>query len=314
MTAQVEAGSDHCVGKGLNELRGTMSPGRIDGFAMLKGGATASRLMQEGCTTTNSAPHQKSLQRAVLPSTLFPLIVVTSPARSSLIGRPIFSALIANSSAPTKMDDSAAHKHYNPVDWDNSMLAMHDRVYRQDPFPGNLEEALPIISIDHETTVKSTNTPLMNPDHGQNGIFEHWSNGKPPATDVGSTKLTPHKCGVETCEKAFVRKADLERHLKSHKNGPRTHSCLADRCPRKSIKGFWRLDKFKDHMQRKHPEIKYERCTFIDGTNCEKGYRDVEKREEHEALMLSKGYKPHAYIYWRMRFIKMAPWEMAVSE
>ena len=146
----------------------------------------------------------------------------------------------------------------------------------------------------------------MSPDHAQETIFVHWSDGKPPANNSGSTKIANHKCGVPDCDKAYARYSDLYRHLLSHNSGPRTHSCLADRCPRKGLNGFWRLDKSKEHMQRKHPEIEIERWHY---GGLWGGYRDVEKREEHEALMLSKGYRPHHdNTRW---FVEMSPSEMA---
>ncbi|KAI4261967.1 MAG: hypothetical protein L6R42_002845 [Xanthoria sp. 1 TBL-2021] len=158
------------------------------------------------------------------------------------------------------MDNSASHPLEHPINWDKSMLAMHDTVYRQ-------------------------------------------------ATLIGSRNTATYKCGVEDCDKAFVRKGDLSRHLKSHKSGPRTHNCLADRCPRKGLKGFWRADKLKDHMDRKHPEIEVEHWNYwyrLIGTG---GYRDVEKREEHEALMLSKGYRP--YHTGSVEFRELYTWEKA---
>ncbi|KAL8991824.1 MAG: hypothetical protein Q9169_007619 [Polycauliona sp. 2 TL-2023] len=303
-----------------------------------------------GAHKTNSAPHQKSSKRlreyeykkVLLSSTLFQRIAVASHAQSSLIGRPIFSASLASSSAPTIMDDFAARSVYEPIDWNRSVLAKHDEAFRQgtligsrrpkrevlqsalhaaepllhDLFGGIVEEASPNISCDHETAPISINTTLMKADHPPETIFEHWLNGKRPTTTIGSTKFAPHKCGVKDCEKSFVRKGDLVRHLKSHNSGPRTHSCLADSCRRKGIKGFWRLDKLKDHMERKHPEIEIERWTATDAWYLEmrvemRGYRDVEKREEHEAAMLSKGYKPDCPgSKW---FNKMSASEMAAA-
>lgn len=57
------------------------------------------------------------------------------------------------------------------------------------------------------------------------------------------------------------------------------------------MKGFWRIDKFKDHMKRKHPEIDFE-CWYCWEPNGPRGYRDIEKRAQHEILMKSKGYIP----------------------
>lgn len=57
------------------------------------------------------------------------------------------------------------------------------------------------------------------------------------------------------------------------------------------MKGFWRRDKLKDHLDRKHPEIEVERWYLPAGIKTG-GYRDVAKRGEHEALMHSKGLMP----------------------
>ena len=57
------------------------------------------------------------------------------------------------------------------------------------------------------------------------------------------------------------------------------------------MKGFWRIDKLKDHMERKHPEIEIERWYYA-WTNRGGGYRDVEKSAQHKIWMRSKRYKP----------------------
>ena len=159
-------------------------------------------------------------------------------------------------------------------------------------------------------TVNHLNLPKQ--DHQQELVFEHWSNGKPPATIAGSKTNATHKCGVEDCDKAFFNKSDLVRHHQTHKSGPRTHDCLAEGCPRRGLKGFWRADKFRDHMARKHPEIGFE-CYEYDGPSSyyTLRYRDVEKREQHEALMRSKGYKPSSP--GSTLFFKMSDAEMAVA-
>lgn len=57
------------------------------------------------------------------------------------------------------------------------------------------------------------------------------------------------------------------------------------------------MDKLKDHLDRKHPEIEVERWYYgwrqTGGRSDEvTHYRDVTKRAEHEVDMLSKGFKP----------------------
>ena len=122
-------------------------------------------------------------------------------------------------------------------------------------------------------------------------VFEQWHDGKPPLSTTEPSRNADFPCGVPDCDKAFGRKSDLNRHLKSHQSGPRSHNCLADGCPRRGTKGFWRLDKLMDHLDRKHPEIEVERWSCFWGP--EKGCRDIGKRGEHEALMRSKGFKPN---------------------
>lgn len=163
----------------------------------------------------------------------------------------------------------------------------------------------------NEPVMSSSNLHSTKPGHPQGLVFEYWSNGKPPATIAGSKSNAAHKCGVEDCDKAFLNKGDLVRHLQTHKSGPRTHDCLAEGCPRRGLKGFWRADKFKDHMDRKHPEIELERCWhYIIGYASKIfGYRDVEKPEQHEAWMRSKGYKPFSpgsRYFYRMSAAEMA--------
>ncbi len=177
---------------------------------------------------------------------------------------------------------------------------------------------LSLLMICHQTLPQSkpakpsSNLHSTKPDHPQGLVFEHWSNGKPPATIAGSKTNATHKCGVEDCDKAFVNKSDLVRHLQTHKSGPRTYDCLAEGCPRRGLKGFWRVDKFKNHMDRKHPEIEFERYFRWDHSfYMIVGYRDVEKREQHEALMRSKGYKPLPP--GSRNFYRMSDAEMAVA-
>ncbi|KAL8799562.1 MAG: hypothetical protein Q9182_005801 [Xanthomendoza sp. 2 TL-2023] len=141
-------------------------------------------------------------------------------------------------------------------------------------------------------------------------VIEQWHNGKAPVATRDNTAEKNFVCDVPDCDKAFAKNGDLTRHLNSHKTGPRTYGCLAPRCPRKGMKGFWRLDKLKDHLDRKHPELEVERWYFeyqadrlADGGHG--GYRDVTKRDEHVALMRSEGYKPcveGSSVFERIRF------------
>lgn len=110
----------------------------------------------------------------------------------------------------------------------------------------------------------------------------------------GKPASTQYPCEFEGCDKTFSREKDMERHAQSHRSGPRTYDCPANHCRRTGLKGFWRLDKLKEHLVSKHPETEFERwyqvSTSYSGIVAG-GYRDVAKREEHDALMRSKGYR-----------------------
>ncbi|KAL8910956.1 MAG: hypothetical protein Q9172_007760 [Xanthocarpia lactea] len=219
------------------------------------------------------------------------------------------------------MDDSASHPLYKPIDWDKSILAMHDTAYRQaEKWTGHFVDRNPVpaggpdwaahdVHVPHAngTTTRSpvernppvdlTNVDSVNPDHQPELVFEQWHDGKPPPSTTELSRNADFPCGVPDCDKAFVRRSDLYRHLKSHQSGPRTYNCLADGCPRRGMKGFWRQDKLKDHLDRKHSEIEVERYFTLDGGYfahlTKRGYRDVAKRGEHEAVMRSKGFEPY---------------------
>ncbi|KAI4214572.1 MAG: hypothetical protein LQ351_002989 [Letrouitia transgressa] len=99
-------------------------------------------------------------------------------------------------------------------------------------------------------------------------------------------------CQQEGCDKVFGRLSDLERHARSHQSGPREFECPARKCRRKGVDGFWRVDKLKDHIAAKHPEMEVERWYYGFGSQCG-GLRDVTRVAEHEDVMFRKGYKPN---------------------
>ncbi|KAI4179836.1 MAG: hypothetical protein L6R41_007609 [Letrouitia leprolyta] len=112
----------------------------------------------------------------------------------------------------------------------------------------------------------------------------------PPVNQEISAGFT---CKAEDCNKAFIRKGDLARHSKSHQTGPKTYDCFVEQCRRKGYKGFWRLDKLKDHLDCKHPEVEVEQWSTALWVRPKlRGYRDVTRLEEHEAMMRSKGFEP----------------------
>lgn len=123
------------------------------------------------------------------------------------------------------------------------------------------------------------------------------------------SKAVNFKCEADGCNKKFVRKGDLDRHSKTHQTGPKAYDCIVEQCRRKGYKGFWRLDKLKDHMDCKHPEVEVERwCVLKAGFGysseiipsmyrhpsywAPQGLRNITRREEHEAVMRSKGFEP----------------------
>ena len=64
-----------------------------------------------------------------------------------------------------------------------------------------------------------------------------------------SGSLTLHNCSL--CAKTFSRVGDLARHSRMHK--PARFYCPVDSCSRSIVaNGFYRRDKFRDHMRNKH--------------------------------------------------------------
>ncbi|KAN0073153.1 hypothetical protein V8E54_008373 [Elaphomyces granulatus] len=61
-------------------------------------------------------------------------------------------------------------------------------------------------------------------------------------------------CAVETCNKTFTRKADLERHRVTH-TGERPFACEVKSCDRTGTKAFARRDKLKEHRRKVHKTI-----------------------------------------------------------
>ncbi|KAL8735766.1 MAG: hypothetical protein Q9166_000629 [cf. Caloplaca sp. 2 TL-2023] len=228
------------------------------------------------------------------------------------------------------MDNSVSHPLDKPIDWDRSILAMHDTYFRRATLYLGTQEGLgpraepqaepqaeytepqasqtqaSAVNIAHgrkqrrsgsDTDAQTNKVDTVSTNDLQEVLFEQWHDGKKPTITTKSSTEGKFKCKVPDCNKAFCRKADLDRHLKNHQSGPRTYDCLAQKCPRKGLKGFWRLDKFKDHLDRKHPDIEVERWSLrVWGSEYDQiersGYRDVTKSKEHVALMRSKGFAP----------------------
>ncbi|KAL8646230.1 MAG: hypothetical protein Q9210_006256 [Variospora velana] len=132
--------------------------------------------------------------------------------------------------------------------------------------------------------------PIVPPEDEKNDdlVFVHWGNPRTPGPASRALASKKFRCLDEDCDKTFSRESDMLRHWGSHRSGPKAYDCPANRCPRTGMKGFWRSDKLKAHLDSKHPEIEVERWFLrVRGLG---GFRDVAKREEHEAMMRSKGY------------------------
>ncbi|KAL9600821.1 MAG: hypothetical protein Q9219_002959 [cf. Caloplaca sp. 3 TL-2023] len=154
---------------------------------------------------------------------------------------------------------------------------------------------LHIDGISKDSTTSETKNDL---------IVEQWPNGKAPPNVEHDQTNRQFPCKVEGCDKAFIREADLDRHGKCHEAGPKSFDCCAARCPRKGTKGFWRKDKLKDHLDRKHPELEVEPWFILKDNRYPwrlilpsnyrfQGYRDIKERGEYEAHMLKKEFVPH---------------------
>lgn len=155
----------------------------------------------------------------------------------------------------------------------------------------------PLAATTDEATPSFVSPPGPNGQQAQNIIFDHWSpDGKSKENRINDSNK-PFVCEHEECEKAFGRKGDLNRHMKSHQDGARAYNCLELKCPRKGDRGFYRLDKLKDHLDAKHPEKEVEKYWVrkpLSYLYQAAGYRDVSQRAEHEEAMRRKGYKTGA--------------------
>jgi len=90
--------------------------------------------------------------------------------------------------------------------------------------------------LDHETiTAASTNTISTSPRSG--------------ATRALIDRPRPHRCVVSMhCHKTFARKADRDRHSRTHdRHSIRPFPCSFRGCDRVGPNGFWRLDKLREH-------------------------------------------------------------------
>ncbi|KAL9023045.1 MAG: hypothetical protein Q9196_007415, partial [Gyalolechia fulgens] len=145
--------------------------------------------------------------------------------------------------------------------------------------------------------------------------FEQQPQDRAPGHPADKSKAATFFCEAADCNKAYIRHGDLDRHRKSHGTGPKAYDCCVARCPRKGYKGFWRIDKLKDHLDCKHPEVEVERWYKLSAYGQDlhdqesfssrnlssrpfsvlQGFRDVTRREEHEALMRSRGFAPHPH-------------------
>ncbi|KAI9733984.1 MAG: hypothetical protein M1834_002641 [Cirrosporium novae-zelandiae] len=63
----------------------------------------------------------------------------------------------------------------------------------------------------------------------------------------------PFRC--TQCNATFARQADLNRHIKKHKEGLREFQCHFPGCAFNGSNGFYRKDKLKDHQRMKHKMV-----------------------------------------------------------
>lgn len=137
------------------------------------------------------------------------------------------------------------------------------------------------------------NPPRQNREQAQNITFNHWSPDAKSKDSQITDSYKPFICKHKGCEKALRRMGDLQRHMKSHQDGIREYDCPAPKCRRKGDKGFYRLDKLKDHLNAKHPEIEVEKYMVRSHWHSRTtvGYRDISQRVEHEEMMHRKGFE-----------------------
>ena len=142
-------------------------------------------------------------------------------------------------------------------------------------------------------SVENSVEPVSLPDSGI--VFQQWDPKMSSRTFSEISEPKEFACPHEGCAKGYGRMSDLNRHKKTHQTGPKTFNCIALRCPRKGAKGFWRLDKLRDHIDARHPEVEYEnfwRWPYNSVAYWFGGIREKNCIAEHEAEMLRIGYKP----------------------
>lgn len=64
--------------------------------------------------------------------------------------------------------------------------------------------------------------------------------------------LAPQRPTCAQCGRSFTRKADLDRHTKSHQAGSKTFKC---RAVKGCAYGSHRKDKLSEHVRRRHPGV-----------------------------------------------------------
>lgn len=59
-----------------------------------------------------------------------------------------------------------------------------------------------------------------------------------------------YHCSYPGCDASIKNAADLTRHAKKHRVGPKEYDCPIRGCHRVGVKGFTRNDKLKDHLKK----------------------------------------------------------------
>ncbi len=99
---------------------------------------------------------------------------------------------------------------------------------------------------DAEEALRRSGSTQANLDSENSLTITHPNIARPPSTS------RPFKCHFSGCFRAYTRKGDLTRHLRSHAT-TFTAVCVIDDCPRSHEgRGFPRQDKLIDHLVQGH--------------------------------------------------------------
>lgn len=104
------------------------------------------------------------------------------------------------------------------------------------------------------------------------------------ATQQGQLKPA-FKCTVEGCKaKPFTRMSELQRHRGKHSR--HRYSCPAQGCNRSGVKGFYRLDKLRDHMLAGHDDDTPCTCPYCSLSECDSEQRGTSQTLTRDILLV----------------------------